>query len=78
MPKPYRAIVEVGCQCGERLELPIEQVRLPFDCHACDYVHVLGREQLEAIEQAFGRALIDAHRHEEGGVKSSLSARLRH
>lgn len=78
MQTPFRAIVELGCQCGERLELPIEEARDPFVCSYCDHEHTLAEEQLEAIEDAFGRALLEAHRLQmaEGAVLPS--AALRH
>lgn len=62
MQTPFRAIVELGCQCGERLELPIEEARDPFVCSCCEHEHVLAEAQLEAIEAALGRALLKAHR----------------
>lgn len=64
MTAPFRAIVELGCQCGERLELPIEAVRSTFECPVCDYQHLLSRDQLDAVEDAYGRALVLAHRQE--------------
>lgn len=77
MLTPFRAIVELGCQCGEQMELPIEEVRMPFNCDACDHEHVLGALQLDAIEEAFGRALILAH-GKKGADKVSTVSKLRH
>jgi hypothetical protein len=71
MRSDFRAIVELGCQCGEPLELAIEAVRAPFECPACDYEHVLSADQLEAIEAAFGRALVMAH-NGQGKVKPAF------
>ncbi|HEX8056005.1 MAG TPA: hypothetical protein VF481_05050 [Novosphingobium sp.] len=62
MQPPFRAIVELGCQCGERLELPIEEARDPFVCSCCENEHVLAEAQFEAIEAALGKALAEAHR----------------
>jgi hypothetical protein len=78
MQTPFRAIVELGCQCGERLELPFEDIRGPFDCPSCDYEHVLGRAHLDAIEKAFGRALVQAHRQQAGDKPVLPAAAVRH
>jgi hypothetical protein len=78
MQTPFRAIVELGCQCGERLELPIEDARAPFDCPVCDHEHVLDEAQLVAIEDAFGRALIEAHRLQMAEAAALPAAALRH
>lgn len=37
MQTPFRAVVELGCPCGERLELPFEEARNPFVCSYCDH-----------------------------------------
>jgi hypothetical protein len=78
MPTPFRAIVELGCQCGEPLELPIELVRDPFVCSYCEHEHILAESQLEAIEQAFGRTLVEAHRLQTAEDAMLPKASLRH
>lgn len=78
MQRPFRAIVELGCRCGERLELPIEEARASFVCSYCEHEHLLDEVQIEAIEEAFGRALIEAHRLQLSGGDTSPAALLRH
>jgi hypothetical protein len=78
MLTPFRAIVELGCQCGERLELPLEEARDPFVCSYCDYEHVPAEPQLEAIEEAFDRALVEAHRRQMFGDIALPAAPFRH
>jgi hypothetical protein len=78
MQTQFRAIVELGCECGERLELPFEEIRVPFDCPACDSEHCLGADQLDAIEAAFGRALVMAHERQGAGETAPVVAQTRH
>jgi hypothetical protein len=79
MEASYRAVVELGCQCGERLKLPIEAIRTAFECSGCDHRHLLSSDQVNAIEEALGRALVLAHRGKKTGSNPlPVFSHLRH
>lgn len=52
--------------------------RDPFACSFCDHEHILTEAQLDAIEGAFGSALIEAVRLQRAGESLLPSVSLRH
>lgn len=62
MASELRAIVQLDCHCGERFHISFESIQAPITCPVCEYEATLGGGDLEAIEEALGRALVDAHR----------------
>lgn len=78
MTASFSATVEFGCECGEAIELPMEQARRPFICPTCDHEHVLGEVQLKAIEDAFGRAFLEAYRLQSETTDQTSARSLAH
>ncbi|MEJ5979261.1 hypothetical protein WG901_21590 [Novosphingobium sp. PS1R-30] len=66
MASDLRAIVQLDCHCGERFHISFDSIQAPITCPLCEHEATLGGSDLEAIEAALGRALVDAHRRTQG------------